>query len=419
MVPGPRHRPALLSRAGRRLPLIVAVASLVAGLIVLGAAWLSAGGTGPPPPAPAAPTGATTTASPIPPGPRQLTILGAGDILSHPPVWEQAQADAGGGEPDFSQIFAGLSDAVSAADLAICHLETPLAAAAGPYLGWPRFSAPPQLASALVEVGYDACSTASNHTLDQGEEGVRRTIDTLEEAGLIWAGSARSAEEAARPRVIEVPTGDGRTVAVGHLSYTFGFNGLQRPPGREWIANLIDTGQIKAQARAAREAGAEIVVLSLHWGEEYRPEPTAGQVAQAEELLGPGDIDLILGHHAHVVQPVELVAGRWVFYGLGNQLARHAEPLAVQREGVMARVTFVEQDGGWVVSDVVAVPTWVELAPEIRLVDLSAAVGDADLPDRTRAAYQEAYDRIAATLHSRDAGAAGLRLGAGSGVRDG
>lgn len=379
--------------------------SLVVGLGVITAAWLAAGDRDPAPPDPVA-TGSPSPAPP--PGPRQLTVLGGGDILIHPPVWEQAQADADGEEFDFYPIFADLTDAISTADLAICHLETPLAPPDGPFHGWPQFSAPPQLLPALVEVGYDSCTTASNHTLDRGEEGVYRTIDALEEAGLAWAGSARTAEEAATPTVLEVATADRRTVSVGQLSYTFGFNGLLRPEGKEWIANLIDVDQILTEAGAARDAGAEVVILSMHWGEEYQVEPTSSQLEQAEQLIASDDIDLILGHHAHVVQPVERFDDTWVVYGMGNQLARHAEPIDAQREGAMVQATFVEQDSGWTVTEIEAIPTWVDLDPRIRLVDLPAALASTDLADDRRSRYEEAYDRIVAGLNSRDADADGF-----------
>jgi hypothetical protein len=345
------------------------------------------------------PVAASPSPRPPAPPPAELTVVGAGDVLVHPPVWEQAAADADGSGYDFYPIFAGLRPVISGADLAICHLETPLAPAGGPFLGYPRFAAPPQLATALSRVGYDTCSTASNHTLDQGEGGVARTIDALAAAGLGWTGSARDPADAETPWVREVTLDRGRSVAVGHLSYTFSFNGLSPPPGKEWLANRIDAGRIVAEARAARADGAEIVLLSLHWGTEYRADPDAAQLDLARRLADSGEIDLILGHHAHVVQPVELVGDTWVVYGMGNQLARHAEVIDGQREGVLARVTFSERDSGWVVSAIEAVPTWVAMDPEIRLVDLPATLADQPGPGP----YRAAYERIAGVLIRRGA----------------
>jgi hypothetical protein len=383
-------------------PLVAALACLVAVVLMLVAGSTTSGepAAQPSPPATNSPPATEPPSAPATHDePASFTVVGAGDVLIHPPVWEQAAADAGGTGFDFYPIFAGLRPVIAGADLAICHLETPLAPAGGPFQGFPNFSAPPQLPSALARVGYDTCSTASNHTLDQGEAGVARTIDALEAAGLGWAGTARSATEAATPRVREVALDGGRTIHVGHLSYTFGFNGLSPPPGKEWIANRTDEDRIVADAAAARAAGAEIVVLSLHWGTEYQVDSDAAQLDLAERLAGSGEIDLILGHHAHVVQPVEKVGDTWVVYGMGNQIARHADVIDGQREGVLARVTFTEQDSGWEVTAIEAVPTWVDLDPDIRLVNLPAALAG---PDGS-ADHQDAYERITGSLLRRGA----------------
>lgn len=394
------------TRLRTRAPLMAALACLLAVLVMLVAGSTTGGEATVSPPPSAAAEPPPPPASPTPDPPAVLTVLGAGDVLIHPPVWEQAAADAGETGFDFYPIFADLRPVISGADLAICHLETPLAPAEGPFQGFPTFSAPPQLAPALARAGYDACSTASNHTLDQGEAGVTRTIDALAAAGLGWAGSARSAADAATPRVRDVVLANGQTVQVGHISYTFGFNGLSPPPGKAWIANRIDADRIAAEAEAARAAGAEIVVLSLHWGTEYQVDPDAAQLDLAARLAGSGEIDLILGHHAHVVQPVEKVGDMWVVYGMGNQLARHAEVIDSQREGVLARVTFTEQDSGWEVTAIEMVPTWVEMDPRIRLVDLPAALAGPDGP----ATYQAAHERITRSLLGRGADRDGLTV---------
>jgi len=132
--------------------------------------------------------------APVTPEPASFTVVASGDVLIHPALIEQARADSGTAIPDFAPLLAGVAPAVSAADLALCHLEVPLAEPAGPYAGYPNFNAPPQVAAALVRVGYDSFSTASNHTLDQGRSGVRRTLDVLDAAGLAHTGSARSAQ---------------------------------------------------------------------------------------------------------------------------------------------------------------------------------------------------------------------------------
>jgi poly-gamma-glutamate synthesis protein (capsule biosynthesis protein) len=249
-------------------------------------------------PAVAPPTRATT-----------LSVVAAGDLFVQPKLTAQAAVDAQmAGKPghDFTQILAAITPTVREADLAICHVEQPLAPPEGPFTGWPTFSAPPELADAAADAGFDTCSTASNHTLDYGEEGVQRTLDNLDRVGLRHSGSARSAAEAATPNLIEV-----HGVKIAHLAYTFSFNGIRPPPDKPWIANPIDVTKIRADAHAAKQAGAEIVVLSMHWGTEYQNQPDEGQVGLAAELLADPDIDLIIGMHVHVVQPKRSATSGW------------------------------------------------------------------------------------------------------------
>src|SRR5690606_1769482 len=200
----------------------------------------------------------------------------------------------------FDPIFAAVRPVVSEADLAICHLETPLGTPDGPFSGYPRFVVPPQIAATLARIGYDTCSTASNHTIDDGEKGVYRTLDALDAAGLRHAGSHRSATEAATPTILTV-----RGAKVAHRSYPFSLNGLRRPPDKPGLVNDLRADAVLAEARRARTAGAQIVIASLHWGTEYQQRPNSMQVDLARTLLASPDIDLILGHHAHVVQPFE------------------------------------------------------------------------------------------------------------------
>jgi hypothetical protein len=325
-----------------------------------------AGGAGPS----AAPSGAPAPPTTTAPAEAGFTVIAGGDVLIHPALTEQAEADGGSGR-DYAPLLAGIRPAVEGADLAVCHLEVPLAGADGPFQGYPRFIAPPEVATGLAETGYDVCTTASNHTMDHGEEGALSTLDALEAAGLAYTGSARDREDAETPLVLDVPG-----AKVGWLSHTFAFNsGTERPGGKAWMSNVIDVGDIIAEAEAAREAGADVVVASLHWGVEGSHEATAEQRDIAEQLLGDPAIDLIIGHHAHVVQPFEKINGKWVTYGLGNQVARHAEPKGTTEEGALARFRFVAEGGVWTVSEAEYLPTLVDLGPPIRLLDLTETGG--------------------------------------------
>ncbi len=289
-----------------------------------------------------------------------------GDVLLHPPLVEQARADSPGGKGmDFAPILAAQAPYVQRADLGICHLETPLAPAVGPFSGYPEFSVPPQVLSALVATGYDACSTASNHTLDEGTDGLTRTLDDLDTAGLAHDGSYRTVRDASTPTILTTPHG-----RVGFISVTYGFNG--GPPDQPWQVNVLNTDAILAQARAARVAGADLVIVAIHAGTEYETEPNQDQQNAAATLLASPDVDLVYGHHAHVVQPLRKINGKWVVYGLGNNIAAQQTPVEGTHRGLLVKVTFsLQAAGGWTTSDIGWVPSLQEAGPPHRWCPLT------------------------------------------------
>jgi len=310
-------------------------------------------------PAPDEPDSQAQAAGSAPcPGVRCVSIAVTGDVLLHPPLVEQARKDAAGTSRglDFAPMLRGQLPYLATADLAVCHLETPLAPADGPFEGYPEFSVPPQILDALVTTGYDACTTASNHTMDQGFAGVVRTLDDLDAAGLAHDGSYRSAADAQTPTVIR--TGPAR---IGLISVAYGLN--TGPADEPWTVSLLDPAAIIDEAKRARAAGADVVVVAIHAGTEYETEPSSEQVAAAETLLADPAIDLVYGHHAHVVQPLQKIDGKWVIYGLGNMIASHETPIDATREGLLVRVTFSQgAAGAWTTSDVAWVPSLQNVA---------------------------------------------------------
>jgi hypothetical protein len=270
---------------------------------------------------------------------RTITIAGVGDILVHREIIAQAIQE-GGGTPDFGPQLQGIRPLIASADLAICHMEFPIGTAEGPWTAWPDLpNSPPQIAQAVADVGFDACTTASNHTLDQGMAGVAHTIDALTAAGLPHAGSAATEEDASRITLLDV---EGVSVAL--LSYTYSFNGFVRP--HEWCCNLMETGAMIADAQRAREAGAQLVVIGLHHGVEGIAAPTQTQRDVVQALADSGQVDLVLGHHAHVVQPVTRVGEMWVAYGHGNLLSAQSRRDPRTGDGLITTFTFAEQADG-------------------------------------------------------------------------
>ncbi|UCM90403.1 CapA family protein [Streptomyces marincola] len=337
-----------------------------------------------------------------------FTLVATGDLLVHDSVIRQANADAGGRGHDFRRMLAAAEPTVASADLALCHMETVYGPDGGPFTGYPAFTTPPEIAEAVASVGYDSCSTASNHTLDAGADGVVRTLDAMDRAGLAHAGSARTAEERDTPVLL-----DAGPAKVAHLAYTYGTNGIPVPAGEPWLVNLIEPERIVADARAARDAGADVVVVSMHWGTEWQEEPDGTQLGLAGLLTastreGRKDIDLVLGTHAHVPQAFEKVNGTWVVYGMGDQIAGVMTDPRGQL-GTAARFTFAPPKAAgepWAVEKAEYIPHRVDNDP-ITLVNLPRALaaepGDAE--------HRAALDAVGAAVLARGAAADGLVLG--------
>lgn len=341
---------------------------------------------------------------------RGFTLVASGDVLPHSSIIDRARFDAGGSGYDFRPMLAGIRSVVSRADLALCHMET-VYGANGDYTGYPTFKSPPEVAQALAATGYDGCSTASNHSLDDGAEGIRRTLDALDRAGVRHTGSARDEAEARTVTVLRAGS-----AKVAHLAYTYDTNGFPMPQGQPWAVNLMDENKILADARAARKAGADVVVVSLHWGTEWQDAPDEQQKALAHDLTaartgGRPDIDLILGTHAHVPQAYEKVNGTWVIYGMGDQIAGEMfnndgaqDPRGNQ--STLGRFTFAppaRPGERWRVTRAEFVPQMFDVDAG-RVVNLNRAIAQGADLDGVR-------DRIREVVLSRGAGKAGLTMG--------
>jgi Bacterial capsule synthesis protein PGA_cap len=341
--------------------------------------------------------------------PRTFTLVATGDVLLHTALWDQARADAAAsGNPgghDFGPMLAGIRPVVSGADVAICHMETPVAPPGGPFSSFPSFSVPPEIAPALAATGYDACTTASNHTYDRGAEGVNRTLDALDAAGIRHAGSARTQQEAGTTTLLDV---EGVSVAL--LSYTFGFNGIRAPGGQAWRSNPIDERRILSDAGLARRRGAEVVVVALHWGDEYDHDPNGQQRALAPTLIRSPDVDLLLGHHAHVVQPIEAIDNEWVVYGMGNLVSNQGSQGPDKLEGLLVRFRFTDQaDGRWRVTSAEFTAVLTDDRGPIRVFDVRRALADPATDRSLRARLRTAWGRTAAIAGSRGGPSHGLR----------
>ncbi|MGI9625132.1 MAG: CapA family protein [Acidimicrobiales bacterium] len=326
------------------------------------------------------------------------TLAFSGEVLSHGPVIAQAAAN-GNGEftHDYRPMFASVKPLLEYAELAMCHLETPVSEDNVGLSGYPIFNAPRDLPAALAAVGYDACSTASNHSIDKGAAGVRSTLRVMAEAGVRQTGMARSQRQRDRPALFEL--GD---LTIGHLSYTYGLNGFSLPVDQPYLVNVTTPDRVLEDAEAAKAAGADIVVLSIQWGNEYQVEPSTTQVAQARRFLRSDVIDVIVGAHVHVVQPLDVINGKYVFYGIGNFLSNQSFACcpAASQNGVIAYLDVLgSQDTGWIVDEVSFVPTRVDRS-DYTIVPLPQAL-DGQLSAGTRALYRSVIADTTEVLRRR------------------
>lgn len=402
----PRHASDDGRPSRRRLVALAALCGTalgVGGVLAVG----PLGGAGPSPTsgADAPSAGASPAESPSPtpsptPRPAEFTLLAAGDLLTHNPVVRSA---GGPQDADFTPLLAGLDAWVQGADLALCHLEVPVAPKGTDPSGYPLFGAPPGLVRDLDEQGWDGCSTASNHSVDRGYDGVTATIRRLTAAGMGFAGTARSAAQQEEPQRY-VLTREGREITVAHLAAAYGLNGLPLPADAPWAVDLIDADRLVRQARQAREEGADVVVVSLHAGVEYTEVLTDQQEDVVRRLARSRDVDLVIGHHAHVPQRIDRVGkgpdgeGMWVAYGLGNLLSNQSAECCDARtsNGVLLSATFSQDapDDPVRVTDVTWTGTTVDIGGGHDVVALPDALDDPGATTLSPAELEAREDRV-------------------------
>jgi poly-gamma-glutamate synthesis protein (capsule biosynthesis protein) len=289
---------------------------------------------------------------------RTVSVLMSGDLLWHDTVWESAHEDAvSRGEKqrfDFDPMLAAMKPIVQRADIAICHEEVPFAADDEHLSSYPVFAAPPEVAPWIASMGWDACTTDSNHSIDQGVSGLVRTATLLEKAGVRHVGTFRSPAERRKPVILTTDEG----VKVGIVGGTYSLNGFTLPPAQGWAVSMWDADNLIAQAKAAKAAGADIVLVQYHGGDEYSRLPNAQQVALVRRLTASPAVDLVFAEHAHVVQPITRVNGKWVVYGMGNMVGQSDTAYPRAYEGISVRFTFRDTGHGFHVTRASYIPTW-------------------------------------------------------------
>lgn len=244
-------------------------------------------------------------------------LVAIGDILLHQPVYKDAKMSDG--TYDFTAMFEKVKPFIESADIAIANQETMIG---GPELGlssYPKFNSPYEIGDALKYSGIDLVTIANNHTLDRGEKAILNAIDYWDQIGMPYTGAFKSPDD--RNMVRTVTKND---ITFSFLSYSYGTNGMPVPEGKPYLINLIDLPLIEQDVKKAKTI-SDVVVVSMHWGNEYEKTPNDKQINLANELSSMG-VDIIIGHHPHVLQPVDWIerpdgTRTFVMYSLGNFLS--------------------------------------------------------------------------------------------------
>ena len=249
-----------------------------------------------------------------------FTMAAVGDIMCHNTQYNDAY-NKDTDTYDFSYVFDDISLYTKTADICIGNLETTFAGKDVGYSGYPTFNTPDSLAYELKDIGIDVLSTAGNHALDKGFDGLSRTIDILNDADIAHTGTYKTQEEQNTILIKYV-----KGIKIAFVNFTYGTNGIKIPSGKEFCVNLIDNDLIKEQLDLAKSQKPDIIIACMHWGNEYKTSPNDTQKELSTFLFQNG-VDIILGTHPHVLEPMEkqtvtledgTIKDGFVIYSLGN-----------------------------------------------------------------------------------------------------
>jgi poly-gamma-glutamate synthesis protein (capsule biosynthesis protein) len=260
----------------------------------------------------------TETQPVVPPStPDFLSLVAVGDNLFHDPMLKDDSFN-------YDSYYTEIKSIVQAADIAFVNQETVIAGKSFGYSGYPQFNTPQEVGLALINTGFNVVNQATNHIMDKGEQAVFATMDFWDKyPGITLLGIHRSQEERDKQIIIKK-----NNIRVGFLSYTYGTNGLPIPKNKPYLVSTIDT-EVMAKEIDALRLNCDLLVVSMHWGEEYRHTPTTEQKRLAQ-FLSDHQVDIIIGHHPHVLEGTDTLIGKngnetFCVYSLGNFISHQAD----------------------------------------------------------------------------------------------
>lgn len=352
------------------------------------------------------------TASSKPTQKTSITIASTGDCMSHESNTRAAYSSTNK-KFDYTKFFKYVQPYLKAADLTIGNMETNLGEGSTPtdFRGYPAFKTPDAFAEALKWAGFNFLTTANNHILDSRWSGLVRTSDVLDKLDIPHTGTYRTQKERETPAIVDV-----KGIKTSILAYTYKFEipaGLNVPTDMKDVAvSFIDIPTIKSEIKKARAAGAELVMVSLHYGpEEYNTQPTAAYKSAVKQVLQAG-ADGVIGHHPHVLQPIEVlditrddgtVVKAPVVYSLGNFIC-NPSAVSLTAEGMISYLTFERDTTGKITfKEASYMPTYIyKTADNYRVVPVGYAIDNPNQLDgignkiesKLRSVWSNAYKLI-------------------------
>lgn len=323
---------------------------------------------------------------------KQITFSAIGDILIHARVYNDALTD---GEYDFMPMLEKVDPFLNDTTITFANQETMIGGESIGLSTYPSFNSPVEVGDSLKQVGVDVVSIANNHTLDRGEKAIQHAIKYWDKIGMMYTGSYKDEEDSKTVRIYETDEG----MSVAFLAYTYGTNGITVPEGKDYLVNYIDREKI-AKDIAEAEEKADVTILSLHQGNEYERLPSQEQKDLVQFAADKG-ADVVLGHHPHVLQPVEWVEGKdgnktFVIYSLGNFLSGQVD--LYQRIGGILKFTIKQtitrEDETIEIIDPKFMPTYVNDDKESNYVVIPMYQLTDDILENAGKHYKEIKDHM-------------------------
>lgn len=272
----------------------------------------------------------------------QFSMVMVGDCLIHRFVYTDAKVNDN--SYSFDKMFTEVAPLIKNHDLAYYNQESNIGGKSLGLSAYPRFNSPEEIGDAMVNLGFNLVSLANNHTMDKGEKGVINSVNYWKtKPGVYYTGQALSNDE--RESNIKILQKNG--IKYAFFSYTTVTNGLLPPAGKEYLTNIYSKEKALNDINKVRDS-VDLIIVAMHWGEEYTTNPNSSQKQIAKDLSNMG-VNLVIGNHAHSIQPVEMINDTLVFYALGNFIS--AQDTIDKQTGTLVSLNIIKDKNNKIIFD--------------------------------------------------------------------